>query len=742
MSWVIKKQFRLIKEPTKHYILRHSNNGNSEINVPKNITNKFQAVQWLKAHPNKIANPNRFKNKIKHNIISIFKKSPGGTIKLANTSSNLLNKLDPKVSYNCSIRSKLFNGRIGYRPLNNAKLKPSKSLVSIGKGRQGVVFAASVHANGAEPFAIKVSPQDILAKNRKEIQPAQAEFNINNAAYFASPYGVIRPINLVFCLDFIAPSEINMNNVQNSNEYNKNKQSVMFMQLASEGSLQEWLNKMVIKKPAILDDNVMLYIIGKVCVTLKNIQSKYPEFRHNDLHIGNIFVDSVSGILIADFGWARLYKTGTNPAVNTIKATSSHAKTWGVGQYTDIRYDHHLFLNDLRSWVIKNKKHSSDGFKKTIKFLDVVIPPGYRGDKDTHVESSRLKYQDPCPGLPTLEQILNNEYLGYGQEGKIMYFMKFTNLKAGKAASPKKALPKAASPKKALPKAASPKKIIPVKKATALNQTVKNKIKVLYQASMKKKTPTKVLVNASPPKVKKHITKAILKNKRFDKLVEEKWKSQGSKSNKNFDEAWQKARQDVIRNIENKLSKNKSPFSPPKKITPPPKKIATPPPKKIATPSPPPKKIATPPPKKIATPPPPPKKIATPPPPPKKPLQNSKQVLNTFTRNKNVSAITIKNLKKSLIQVGYSETNAKIEATKWANAWGKQLTNRRATLGWIRGNNQRLRMPGVRKGTLKLLDLSLSNLQKFATNHKIPLTIKGKKKTKIQLMNSLFNGKL
>lgn len=704
MSWVIKKQFRLVKEPTKHYVLRHTNNGDYQINVPKTITSKVQAVKWLTNNPNKISKPNKFKAKIQPAFTTMWKKSPGGTFKLQSTTSNLTNNLFKKVNYTCSIRSKLFNGRIGYRPLNNAKLSPSKTLVPIGKGRQGIVFAASIHPNGADPFAIKISPHDLTAEKRKEIQPAQAEYNINKAAHEASPYGVIRPINLAFCIDFIAPSEITMSNVQNSTEYNKTKQAVMFMQLASEGSLSTWLNKLRSKKPSVLDDEIMVYIIGKICVTLKDIQTKYPEFRHNDLHTDNVFVDGVNGILMADFGWARLRKTGTNPAVNTIQASSSHAKTWGVGPETDIRYDQHLFLNDLRKWVMKNTKYASDGFKKTIKFLDVAVPVGYRGDTDTHVESMRLKYRDPCPGLPTLDQILKSAYLGYGKEGKIMYLMKFSKLKPGRIGTPKKPSPpppKHASIKKMYTNA----ELMKIKPANylKLSPAMKAKYKALKNKHVVKK-PTVVIHDKkkntvhTSVKTKKCITSQIIKNKKFNKLVEAKWKSQGSKANKNFQEAWNRARQNVIRNIENRLNKNMPAFSP---------SVA-----KAVSPL-------------------------------KKALPNSKIILNKFTINKNVSVLTVKNLKKPLIHAGYNETNARVEARKWANAWGTQLAVRRAALGWVRGNNNKLRIPGVKKGTLKLADsaFKVANLQKLAANHGISITLKGRKKTKEQLMNSLFNGK-
>jgi hypothetical protein len=43
--------------------------------------------------------------------------------------------------------------------------------------------------------------------------------------------------------------------------------------------------------------------------------------------------------------------------------------------------------------------------------LNRVVPVGYRGSTDLHVNSFRLKYGDPCPGLPMLSQVLRDKYI-------------------------------------------------------------------------------------------------------------------------------------------------------------------------------------------------------------------------------------------------------------------------------------------------------------------------------------------
>lgn len=286
---------------------------------------------------------------------------------------------------NCRNRTNLYNARF-----------KTKELRPIGKGRQGVVFVVSKSANGSHPFAMKVVPFDLDAQRRGETQPSIVEYKNQKAAYKAAPQGVVKIMKIKKCNDFVNSSLINMPNVQNAASHNRSRQAVIYMEYCSGGDLVKWLSKQ--KK---LNDSVMYRIISIVLRTIYRIQKVYPYFRHNDLHLQNIFV-SKRGFLIGDFGWSRIMKNGTNPAVNTANGTKT-ASYWGVGPQTDARYDPHLFLNSLLSWI-KNNKQSR--FPKTIAYLNQVLPDGYRGDRNTYVNESRLIYGKTYPGLPSLQQMI------------------------------------------------------------------------------------------------------------------------------------------------------------------------------------------------------------------------------------------------------------------------------------------------------------------------------------------------
>ena len=63
MSWINSRQFTISNRNGRHYVFRRNNAGNTEINIPAHIVSKGQAIAWLKAHPNKVANPTRYKAK-------------------------------------------------------------------------------------------------------------------------------------------------------------------------------------------------------------------------------------------------------------------------------------------------------------------------------------------------------------------------------------------------------------------------------------------------------------------------------------------------------------------------------------------------------------------------------------------------------------------------------------------------------------------------------------------------------
>jgi serine/threonine protein kinase len=384
---------------------------------------------------------------------------------------------------------------------------------------------------------------------------------------------------------------MNMPNVQNSARYDKSKQGILLMEYAAGGSLDSWM-----KKKAKVDDAMMAHIISDILGALFNIQKKYPDFIHNDLHMQNVFVAD-RGFLIGDFGWARLKKSGTNPAVNTANGTKT-ASFWGVGPKTDERYDQHLFLNEMLDWATR---HAPATHPKAIEFLKMAVPPGYRGAKDTHVSEWRLKYDDPCTGLPSLAQVLSHPFL----TGKKR--VTSLNLNAGRAKLKLVKIKRVFSANLVKAKAALKAKNLrkPVRLITSLKlRKAKDKLKMVARpkpkpritgynlraakAKLRKvKAPSPPKVKApSPPKKRVVVPPALLRTAKFNKLVEKLWKNAGAASGADFQNAWNSARMKAIGVVENSLRKNKSAFSPsppkPRNKLPSPLSPLGPPPKNLS----------------------------------------------------------------------------------------------------------------------------------------------------------------
>ena len=298
------------------------------------------------------------------------------------------------------------NGRTGFaltKPANNGSLRTvynvtkgrtsiRRGVAKIGSGSQGTVFLASTDKAGKRKVVIKVSPVD---KHTSGKQPARAEYDIQKAVYKLVPRHVPKPIEF-----FTARNYIPLSNFSNRRPsvYNYEAQQVMVSEYAHGGALKDWLRKMSSR----VTEKMMADLVRQVIGTLKKIHSRYPEFRHNDLHLGNIYVDDTKAkprFMIADFGLSRLTTHGSNPVVNR-----STFRNVGITPYSSYKYDLHYFLNSLREEI-------RNGLPEFRAFLERMLPEGYRGMNSTHIKTFRLKNGGVNTGLPTFAQILSDPFV-------------------------------------------------------------------------------------------------------------------------------------------------------------------------------------------------------------------------------------------------------------------------------------------------------------------------------------------
>ena len=299
------------------------------------------------------------------------------------------------------------NGRTGYQLTSAAPNGSLRTVYNVAKGRktvrpgmarlaagqQGVVFLASTDPAGKRKVIIKVSPTDKAFSATNQV--ARAEYTIQKALYKIVPRHIPKPIKF-FAHDLYVP--ISEFTDRRPRMFNYTKQMVMYTEYAHGGTLKSWIRKMGDR----ITDKVMADMIRQIIGTLKKIHTKYPEFRHNDLHLGNILVDDTGKkvrYLLTDFGLSRLTIRGSNPNVNA--GSYRHA---GISNSTSYKYDAHYFLNALDNEIRR-------GLPQTKAFLGRMLPGSYRGVHTNKVSELRLKNGASNAGLPSFTDILKDPFL-------------------------------------------------------------------------------------------------------------------------------------------------------------------------------------------------------------------------------------------------------------------------------------------------------------------------------------------
>ena len=120
----------------------------------------------------------------------------------------------------------------------------------------------------------------------------------------------------------------------------------------------------------------LLNIIFIVLHTLNVLRKELPKFRHNDLHLDNIMIDTSNKShptpVIIDFGLATISgskKKYLNPSYNDRQDKINYKRDWGIYEGNDFRYDAHYFLNCLYGMTYKYVPRT---------WIESMLPPNYR----------------------------------------------------------------------------------------------------------------------------------------------------------------------------------------------------------------------------------------------------------------------------------------------------------------------------------------------------------------------------
>ena len=146
------------------------------------------------------------------------------------------------------------------------------------------------------------------------------------------------------------------------------------------------------------------------------IQEHYPSFRHNDLSMSNILVQTtrktdigeskgyykytINGkvycipdvgfrVLLADFDYASIKELG----ITNEKLDNRHTKRFGAVSEPNRSFDAHMMLNWINMWTLRLYRHEElDGALGEVKdFLYGIIEEKFRGNRSRYVNHTRLR---------------------------------------------------------------------------------------------------------------------------------------------------------------------------------------------------------------------------------------------------------------------------------------------------------------------------------------------------------------
>ena len=386
-DWI--KQYKFQVQPG--YVVHMSPTGKKKFTIPTNIKNKRAAHDWLMKHWKKPIQIKKAAVPVKVKIMI------GGHPTKFNCNTSLFKKVRNANGATGFQATEMAN-RAGFYTVPVGKMTVAPGMAKIGKGTQGVVFLAYTSKSATDPITVKVSPFDKTVSK----QASHVEYEIQEKLYKIVPANIPRPIAYIKeCKNFI-PESTWTASPSKSNMFDYSRQSVEFSEYINGGSLSDWLKKFITR----VDESFMRNMISQVLNTLGEIQSKYPGFRHNDMHIDNILVKQHSWakyptFVLNDFGWAKL-TSGNNPLVNS----NNHTGKYGIGTQTSGRYDMHLFLNEIHKWMLTHKV-----FPKAKAFIEKHLTTGYLGSNNKYISESRLRYGISYPGLSSLKQVLEDPYV-------------------------------------------------------------------------------------------------------------------------------------------------------------------------------------------------------------------------------------------------------------------------------------------------------------------------------------------
>lgn len=287
----------------------------------------------------------------------------------------------------------------GNKNILSIKKDISRGIVPLSHGSEGASFVGCLDRDCKKKVAIKVGTAAKTNNNQEfkrnwNTSPAATEFKIQKHVFDKvkreTPH-IVEPYAQFTCSQDEAFVNWSYEHLQSSvretmaggriNILDGSERLVItYFEFYNGGDMFNWL-----RRHKSLSEKNLKSMVFAVLWTMKVIYEKVPSFRHNDIHLGNIFVRTEgipttgttkygkfevpnNGIFVGlgDFGWADS-ENNPNPRVN-----SGLYKNQGVTRNKSISQDLHFFLNSL--WhTLSMWPSTSDKFKKTKDFVKEAL---------------------------------------------------------------------------------------------------------------------------------------------------------------------------------------------------------------------------------------------------------------------------------------------------------------------------------------------------------------------------------
>jgi hypothetical protein len=137
-------------------------------------------------------------------------------------------------------------------------------------------------------------------------------------------------------------------------------------------------------------------LVVRTLRTLQLVKSKFREFRHNDLHLGNILIANDNGdIVLNDFGLSNLRNSNRNPIFTDpgrVGEARHYGDNYGIFVGNHPMYDVHFFINCIYGLQDSDLKRR----------IEAIFPPEYLGEQSPKIYNFRLRADQTHPRFDRL----------------------------------------------------------------------------------------------------------------------------------------------------------------------------------------------------------------------------------------------------------------------------------------------------------------------------------------------------